>query len=156
MVRFAALCLLSALSLPAQIQYIESRKIWLLSTSGALCHGAGGRWRAAPPILGAPIWRADDLWRRPRPGYLSFDPRQMLEAEGSRLGRPPLQNPRSGVARRRQCDLVLRYVSHRIQQNEMDIVLKDLNDGVEAALSSVSKRESCAAMRRFATARPGR
>ena len=31
-------------------------------------------------------------------------------------------------------DLVLRYTSHRIQQNDLDIVLKDVNDAIEVTL----------------------
>ena len=86
---------------------------------------------------GAPLWRADDLAAPPaRRDISSFDPRQMLEAEefpgwgGPRYYEPALKITRDNGNR----DLVLRYVSHRIAGNDLDIVLKDLNDPIEVTL----------------------
>ncbi|MCU1234421.1 MAG: glycoside hydrolase, clan [Candidatus Solibacter sp.] len=134
----AALCLLSALSLQAQIQYIESRKIFLLTTSkNSYAMGLGQDGALRHLYWGAPIWRADDLAAAPaRRDISSFDPRQMLEAEefpgwgGPRYYEPALKLSREDGVR----DLVLRYTSHSIQQNNLDIVLKDINDGVEVTL----------------------
>jgi alpha-galactosidase len=136
--RIAAVCLLSAVSLPAQIQYIESRKIWLLSTrqnSYAIGLGADGALRHL--YWGAPLWRPDDLAGAPaRRDISSFDPRQMLEAEefpawgGPRYYEPAVKLSREDGNR----DLVLRYASYRIQQNDLDIVLKDINDAIEVTL----------------------
>ena len=86
---------------------------------------------------GAPLWRTDDLAAPPaRRDVSSFDPRQMLEAEefpgwgGPRYYEPALKITRENGNR----DLVLRYVSHRINGNDLDIVLKDLNDPIEVTL----------------------
>src|ERR1041385_49396 len=108
--------LLAASSLSAQaIQYIESRKVWLLTTrqsSYAMGLGADGTLRAL--YWGAPLWRLDDLQAPPaRRDLSSFDPRQMLENEefpawgGPRYYEPALKIARENGDR----DLVLRYVS---------------------------------------------
>ncbi len=136
--RIAALCLLGCFSLPGQIQYIESRKLWLLSTSkSAYAMGVGADGALRHLYWGAPIWRAEDLAAAPaRRDISSFDPRQMLEAEefpgwgGPRYYEPALKIAREDGNR----DLVLRYASHRIQQNDLDIVLKDINDAIEVTL----------------------
>ena len=127
--RAAGLILLFAFSASAQsIQYSESRKIWLLTTrqsSYAMGLGADGALRHL--YWGAPLWRADDLAAPPaRRDISSFDPRQMLEAEefpgwgGPRYYEPALKVTRENGNR----DLVLRYVSHRIAGNDLDIVLE--------------------------------
>ncbi len=136
--RIAALCLLCVFSLPAQIQYIASRKLWVLSTAKstyAMGIGADGALRHL--YWGGPLWRAEDLAATPvRRDISSFDPRQMLEAEefpgwgGPRYYEPALKIAREDGNR----DLVLRYVSHRIQENDLDIVLKDINDPIEVTL----------------------
>jgi alpha-galactosidase len=131
--------LFTALSLPAQpIQYIESRKVWLLTTSQssyAMGLGADGALRHL--YWGAPLWRLDDLQGpAARRDISSFDPRQMLENEefpgwgGPRYYEPALKIVRENGNR----DLVLKYVSHRIQQNDLDIVLKDIGDDIEVTL----------------------
>src|SRR5450432_2278036 len=131
--------LFTALSLPAQsIQYIESRKVWLLTTSQssyAMGLGADGALRNL--YWGAPLWRLDDLQGpAERRDVSSFDPRQMLENEefpgwgGPRYYEPALKIARENGDR----DLVLRYLSHRIQQNDLDIVLKDIRDPIEVTL----------------------
>jgi len=120
------------------IQYVEARKTWLLTThdsSYAMAVGADGALRNL--YWGAPLWRADDLpAAAPRRDVSSFDPRQMLENEefpgwgGPRYYEPALKITREDGGR----DLVLRYVSHRMQNNELDISLKDINDPVEVVL----------------------
>ena len=135
----AVVCALGASSLSAQaIQYIESRKVWLLSTgqsSYAMGVGTDGALRHL--YWGAPLWRAEDLQTpAERRDISSFDPRQMLEAEefpgwgGPRYYEPALKIARENGDR----DLVLRYLSHRIQHNDLDIVLKDLRDPIEVTL----------------------
>jgi alpha-galactosidase len=151
--------LLGAASLSAQaIQYSESRKIWLLTTrqsSYAMGIGADGSLRHL--YWGAPLWRLDDLPAPPaRRDISSFDPRQMLENEefpgwgGPRYYEPALKIARDTGDR----DLVLRYVSHRIQQNDLDIVLKDIRDGVEVTLGYRVYPEH-GILRRHATIRNG-
>jgi alpha-galactosidase len=135
----AVVCALGASSLAAQaIQFIENRKLWLLSTgqsSYAMGVGADGALRHL--YWGAPLWRADDLEApAQRRDISSFDPRQMLENEefpgwgGPRYYEPALKIARENGDR----DLVLRYLSHRIEQNDLDIVLKDIRDPIEVTL----------------------
>src|SRR5580765_5034335 len=134
--RAAALFLLSLSALSAQsIQYSDARKIWLLTTrqnSYAMGLGADGALRHL--YWGAPLWRVDDLAApAARRDLSSFDPRQMLEAEeypgwgGPRYYEPALKVTREDGVR----DLVLRYASHRIAGDDLDIVLKDINDPIE-------------------------
>ena len=137
--RAAALFLLSTFAVSAQsIQYSDSRKVWLLTTrqsSYAMGLGADGALRHL--YWGAPLWRADDLAAPPtRRDISSFDPRQMLDAEefpgwgGPRYYEPALKITRENGSR----DLVLRYASHRISGDDLDIVLKDINDPIEVTL----------------------
>jgi len=140
------------------IQYIESRKIWLLSagqTSYAM--GVAGDGALRHLYWGAPLWRADDLQApAPRRDISSFDPRQMLEAEeypgwgGPRYYEPALKIARENGDR----DVVLRYVSHRIQQNDLDIVVKDIRDDIEVTLHYRVYPEQ-GILRRSATIRNG-
>lgn len=130
---------LAVAALAAQsIQYLEGPKIWLLTTSAssyAMAIGPDGALRHL--YWGAPLWRLEDL---PAPAALtdisSFDPRQMLENEefpgwgGPRYYEPALKIAREDGDR----DLVLRYASHRIQGDELDITLKDVNDPIEVTL----------------------
>src|ERR1035438_9596749 len=137
--RAAAFLLLSVFTLSAQsIQYSDARKVWLLTTrqsSYAMGLGADGALRHL--YWGAPLWRIDDLAAPPqRRDISSFDPRQMLEAEefpgwgGPRYYEPALKITRENGNR----DLVLRYSSHRIAGDNLDIVLQDLNDPIEVTL----------------------
>ena len=135
----AVVCALGASSLSAQaIQYIESRKIWLLSTgqsSYAMGLGPDGALRHL--YWGASLWRAEDVQApAQRRDISSFDPHQMLEAEefpgwgGPRYYEPAVKIARADGDR----DLVFHYASHRIQQNDLDIVLKDIRDPIEVTL----------------------
>src|ERR1017187_5961442 len=155
--RAAALFLLSVFTLSAQsIQYSDARKIWLLTTeqsSYAMGLGADGALRHL--YWGAPLWRADDLAAPPPRGDLSsFDPRQMLEAEEfPRWGGPRYYEPALKIARENgNRDLVLRYASHHIAGDNLDIVLKDLNDPIEVTLH-YRVYPGYGILRRFATIR---
>ena len=81
------------------------------------------------------------VWRifRPRPSdgdISSFDPHEMIENEefpgwgGPRFYEPALKITRQNGDR----DLVLHYVSHRMQGTELDIVMKDIRDPIEVTL----------------------
>jgi ribulose-5-phosphate 4-epimerase/fuculose-1-phosphate aldolase len=84
MQRTAILLLFSSVALSAQsIQYSESRKTWLITTSqSSYAMGVGADGALRNLYWGAPLWRIDDLAAPPqRRDISSFDPRQMLEAE---------------------------------------------------------------------------
>src|SRR5579859_2328698 len=82
--RYALILLCLATSLAAQpIQYSESRKVWLLTTSdSSYAMGVAEDGALRNLYWGAPLWRIDDL-NAParRRDVSSFDPRQMLENE---------------------------------------------------------------------------
>lgn len=134
-----AMFLPAAAILGAQpMQYLESRKTWLITTrqsSYAMAVDAEGLLRNL--YWGPPLWRADDLPAAARRGDISsFDPRQMLENEeypgwgGPRYFEPSLKIAREDGDR----DLVLHYVSHQMRQNDLDILLKDIRDDIEVTL----------------------
>ncbi len=120
------------------IQFNEDAKIWLLTTgqsSYAMGVGAGGQLQHL--YWGAPLWRIQDLPAVPAPRDISsFDPRQMLENEefpgwgGPRYYEPSLKIARLDGDR----DLVLRYASHRMAQNELHVELKDVRDDIRVML----------------------
>jgi alpha-galactosidase len=156
--RVVILLALAGLACAQPIQYLESKKIFLLTTrqnSYALGIAADGALRHI--YWGAPLWRADDLAAPPqRRDLSSFDPRQMLEAEeypgwgGPRYYEPALKLSRDDGDR----DLVLRYASHRINGNELEIALRDINDPVEVTLHYVVYPEH-GILRRHALIRNG-
>jgi len=150
---------LGAAALFAQpIQYSESRKVWLLTTresSYAMGVAADGAVRHL--YWGAPLWRLDDLATPPqRYDVSSFDPRQMMENEefpgwgGPRYYEAALKIAREDGDR----DLVLKYVSHRIRDNDLDIEVKDIRDAVEVTLHYRVYPEN-GILRRSATIRNG-
>ena len=120
------------------IQYVESRKIWLLTTrESSYAMGIGQNGALENLYWGAPLWRADDLAAASvRRDISSFDPHQMLDNEeypgwgGPRYYEPALKIARQDGGR----DLVLQYVSHRIQGDDLDITLKDIRDDIEVTL----------------------
>jgi len=120
------------------IQFIESRKIWLLTTrESSYAMGIGQNGALENLYWGAPLWRADDLAAASvRRDISSFDPHQMLDNEeypgwgGPRYYEPALKIARQDGGR----DLVLQYVSHRIQGDGLDIALKDIRDDIEVIL----------------------
>lgn len=140
--RVAALLLILLLGVSCvsaqAIQYIESRQVWLLTTrQSSYAMGVGENGLLQHLYWGAPLTRAQDLPSAPKHRDISsFDPHQMLENEefpgwgGPRYSEPALKITRDNGDR----DLVLRYVSHRIQQNDLDIELKDILDDVEVTL----------------------
>jgi alpha-galactosidase len=120
------------------VQYDDARKIWLLRTresSYAMGIGEDGSLRHI--YWGAPIWRAQDLPLPPKRRDLSsFDPHQMIDNEefpawgGPRYFEPALKITREDGNR----DVVLRYVSHRMQASSVDIELKDISDDIGVTL----------------------
>src|SRR5690242_8667667 len=121
MYRLAVLLAFAGLAFAQPIQYLESKKVFLITTrqnSYALGVAADGALRHI--YWGEPLWRADDLAApAQRRDLSSFDPRQMTEAEefpgwgGPRYYEPALKLSREDGNR----DLVLRYGSHRINGN---------------------------------------
>jgi alpha-galactosidase len=135
--RFVALFVFS-LPLYSQIQYSDAKKVWLLTTkSSSYAMGVAADASLRNLYWGAPLWRIDDL---NTPAQVrdrsSFDPRQMLENEefpgwgGPRFLEPALKVSRPDGNR----DLVLKYVSHRLNGNDLDISLKDIRDPIEVTL----------------------
>ncbi|MGA3099153.1 MAG: alpha-galactosidase [Bryobacteraceae bacterium] len=130
-------CLLPAAS-GQSIQYNESRKIWLLNTrTSSYAIGAKADGSLRHLYWGAPLWRMDDLAAPPdRRELSSFDPPEMLENDeypawgGTRYYEPSLKIVRENGDR----DLVLRYASHQIRGNELDIELKDIRDDIRVTL----------------------
>ncbi len=120
------------------IRYLEAQKIWLLTSDhSSYAMGLLPDGRLAHLYWGGPLWRAEDL--KPaavRSDISSFDPHEMLENEefpgwgGPRFYEPALKVTRQDGDR----DLVLHYLSHRIDGNRLDIVLKDIRDDIEATL----------------------
>lgn len=132
----------AAVSLGAQaIQFDANRKVWLLTTSqSSYAMGVSPDGSLLNLYWGAPLWRIADLpAAAERHDISSFDPRQMLENEeypgwgGPRYYEPALKITREDGDR----DLVLQYVSHRIQQDSLDITMKDIRDDIEVVLHYV-------------------
>ena len=117
--RLVALLFLFSLSLSAQtIKYDESRKIWLVTTAvSSYAMGLSPDGQLQHLYWGGPLWRIEDVpAARQQRDISSFDPHQMLEAEefpgwgGPRYYEAALKITRADGNR----DLVLRYVSHRL------------------------------------------
>ncbi len=138
------------------IQYSESRKIWLLTTPhSSYAMGVSPDGLLQHLYWGGPMWRIEDIpAAATRRDISSFDPHEMLENEefpgwgGPRYYEPALKITRAGGGR----DLVLHYVEHRFQGNDLDILLKDIRDDVEATLHYRVDPET-GVIRRFATIR---
>ena len=135
----ALVCLtLGRIAFAQVIQYAEDRKLWLLTTvQSSYAMGVGVNGQLQHLYWGAPLWRLQDLPAAPAPRDISsFDPRQMLENEefpgwgGPRYYEPALKIVRLDGDR----DLVLRYASHRIAENDLDIELKDVRNDVRVTL----------------------
>ena len=132
------LSLFSTCAFAQAIQYVESRKVWLLTTrQNSYAMGVAANGELEHLYWGAPLWRADDIPApRQHRDISSFDPRQMLENEeypgwgGPRYYEPALKITRKDGNR----DLVLHYVSHKIQDNNLDIELKDIRDDLGVTL----------------------
>jgi alpha-galactosidase len=120
------------------IRFEESRKFWLLTTShSSYAMGLTQDGQLQHLYWGGPLWRVGDVpAAAQREDISSFDPHQMLENEefpgwgGPRYYEPALKITRADGGR----DLVLRFVSQRIQSNDLDITLKDIRDDIEVTL----------------------
>ncbi len=120
------------------IQYDASRKVWLITTShSSYAMGVDAQGELQHLYWGGPLWRTADLPQAVQKRDISsFDPHEMIENEeypgwgGPRYYEPALKITRADGDR----DLVFRYVSHEIHGDELDIVLKDIRDDVEATL----------------------
>jgi alpha-galactosidase len=140
--RFPLICLLSlivAQCVSAQaIRYLEDRKVFLLTTrQSSYAMGVAPSGQLQHLYWGAPLWRTEDLPSAPSARDISsFDPHQMLENEefpgwgGPRYYEPALKITRQNGDR----DLVLHYISHRIQENSLDIELKDIRDDIRVTV----------------------
>jgi alpha-galactosidase len=120
------------------IQYIESKKVWLLTTSqSAYAMGLGGDGRLQHLYWAGPLWRTEDLpAAAARRDISSFDPHEMIEDEefpgwgGPRYYEPALKITRQNGDR----DVVLHYLSHSIKGNDLDITMRDIGGDVEVTL----------------------
>lgn len=129
---------IASLAFDQNIQFEESRKIWLLTTTeSSYAMGLTRDGQLQHLYWGGPLWRLEDIpAATPRKDISSFDPHQMLENEefpgwgGPRYYEPAVKITRADGDR----DLVLRFVSHRIHGNDLDITLKDIRDDIEATL----------------------
>ena len=99
--------------------------------------GIGSEGRLQHLYWGGPLWRIEDVPAATNQKDISsFDPATMIEREefpgwgGARFDEPALKIARSDGNR----DLVLRYQSHRIHGDELDITLRDIKDDIEAVL----------------------
>jgi alpha-galactosidase len=130
---------LVAISVHSQaIHYAPERKIWLLNTAhSSYAIGVSPEGQLQSLYWGGPLWRLDDIAAAGQHRDLSsFDPHQMLENEeyagwgGPRFYEAALKIMRANGNR----DLVLRYQSHHLAQNDLDIVTKDIRDDIEVTL----------------------
>ncbi len=126
-------------STPVQpIQFDEARKVWLLSSAhSSYAMGVTADGQLQHLYWGAPLWRTADVPTPMRKKEISsFDSREMLENEefpgwgGARYYEPALKITRSDGDR----DLVLRYVSQHEENNDLQIVLKDIRDEIGVTL----------------------
>ena len=133
------ICVLAAAGLSAQaIQYSESSKTWLLNThNSSYAMGVGPNGTLQNLYWGALLWRVDDLPAATmRREFSSFDPPNMEQRDefpawgGTRYFEPALKVTREGGNR----DVVLRYQSHQIKENNLDITLKDIRDDIQVVL----------------------
>ncbi len=134
-----ALVLGSAATLTGQaIQFSESQKVWLLTTKyNSYAMGVDSNGALQNLYWGAPLWRITDVQpATAKRDISSFDPHQMIDNEefagwgGPRFYEAALKVARANGDR----DLVLKYVSHQIRGNELNITLKDIRDEIEATL----------------------
>ncbi|MFL6351443.1 MAG: alpha-galactosidase [Bryobacteraceae bacterium] len=129
---------ISSLLLAQNIRFDEGRKVWLLTTShSSYAMGLARDGQLQHLYWGGPLWRVEDLPAASQAKDISsFDPHEMLENEefpgwgGPRYYEPALKITRADGNR----DLVLRFVSYRIQGNDLDVTLKDIRDEIEATL----------------------
>ncbi len=137
--RLVALFLSAFAAVSAQnIQYDESRKVWLLNTKvSSYAMGVSPDGQLQNLYWGGPLWRIADVpAAKTREDISSFDPHEMLEAEeypgwgGKRFYETDLKITRADGNR----DLVLHYQSHKVDGDSLFITLKDIKDDIEAVL----------------------
>jgi len=129
-----------AISLCGQsVQYLSEKKVFLLTTKqSSYAMGVSPNGELQHLYWAGPLWRADDLKAAAdKRDISSFDPHEMLEAEeypgwgGPRYYETALKITRADGDR----DLVLHYVSHKIDGDRLEITLRDIRDDIEAQLS---------------------
>ena len=123
---------------PSPIQYSAAKKMWILNTAASTyAFNVNSRGELQTVYWGDPLWRSDDL-AVPDPGHevSSFDPAQSWINEeyagwgGTRYLEPCLKLSRADGNR----DLVLHYLSHEIQGNQLLVRVKDINDELYVTL----------------------
>lgn len=120
------------------IQYSEARKVWLIATAhSSYAMGVDSQGQLQHLFWGGPLWRIDDVPAAIEQQELSsFDPHPMYENEeypgwgGPRYYEPALKITRVNGDR----DLVLHYVSHQVNGNQLDVKMKEIRDDIEAVL----------------------
>jgi alpha-galactosidase len=130
------------LSIPAAAQtgvrYLEPQKAFLLH-AGPVSYSFGVNQRSELQHVywGPRLWRDADIPRASvRPGWASFDlsptttPDEFPAWGGGRFYEACLKITRAGGGR----DLVLKYVSHRIDGDSLEVVTRDLSDDIRVAL----------------------
>jgi alpha-galactosidase len=138
-IAFLSTALVATGNLRAQsIQYFEREKLWLLSvdrSSYALAVGVHGELQHI--YWGPLLPNGTDLAPPGTPRDISsVDPYQMLlNEEYPGWGGPLYEEPALKLTREDgDRDLVLRYKSHRIQQDDLEIELQDIRDPIEVTL----------------------
>ena len=120
------------------IQYDAGRKVFLLNTAhSSYAMGVGTSGQLQHLYWGGRLWRTADVPpAQEEKDISSFDPREMLQNEeyagagGKRFYEPALKITRQDGDR----DLVLRYKTHKISTDQLDVTLTDINDPVTAIL----------------------
>jgi alpha-galactosidase len=123
----------------ASIQFLPEQKLWVLETERtSYVLGINERGELQHIYWGKKLARHQDLIpARGRPEHASFDsPETMTNVEypgwgGRQYNEPCLKVTRADGVR----DLVLKYASHEIRGNTIDITLKDIEVDVSARLS---------------------
>jgi len=137
--RVALLLLTVSLAMSAQaIRFDETRKVWLFTTKqSSYAIGVSPDGQLQHLYWGGPLWRIEDVpAAAAREDISSFDPRQMIENEefpgwgGPRYYEPALKITRADGNR----DLVLHYVSQRLDGDDLYVTLKDIKDEIEVTL----------------------
>jgi len=129
----------SSAAAQSPIEYSAATKVWLLHTeSSAYAMGVNARGELQNLYWGGPIWRIADIPAAQAPRELSsFDPSESLMNEefagwgSTRYPEPAVKITRAGAGR----DLVLHYVSHTIEGDDLRIVMKDIQDDIFVTLS---------------------
>ena len=134
------LLLAAALALPAlaQIRYVEAKKLWVLETERTTyAIGVNEQNTVQHVYWGGRIARDQDLPAARPANAFAFESRESMTAEeypgwgGMRYAEPCLKVTLAGGVR----DLVLKYVSHEVRGDALDIRVKDIRHDLFATLS---------------------